>query len=175
MQDRLFLCDAVDHEMPGDDACLTSNQMNGCIAEHEAMIELMKRGHDVFQPRTDRGGIDFLVGIHPSIVVQVKSSSVFHNGAWLIGLSSKRSSERKQDESAAGCIRSCVDVLIVRVADVDGWWVIPRSALQATNAYGKQSIRLYMHPSGGRADNALLSSYRDRWDVFDYPDNFGVE
>jgi hypothetical protein len=172
MQEQLFNTPVV---AKNDDTCspsAVSHQVLGRIAELRAEVELLIRGHKVAHPGTDDDGVDLVVDY--GIAVQVKTTGASRDGKWHVNLNSMRSGERRTDESLKGCLRQHVDVLLVHAYPIDAWWCIPRSALSAVNAYSSSGLAVVEVAALARGNTGLLSSYRDRWDVFAYPDNFGI-
>jgi hypothetical protein len=169
MQDRLFDIPVVIESDGGCDQAPVSNQVMGRVAELRAEERLLLRGHKVALPGTDDDGVDMVVNYR--IAVQVKTTSYGpKTGTWQVGLDSMRASER----SRKGTLRDHVDVLLVHAHPIDAWWCLPRSALSAVNAYQAGGILLHEIAASTRGNAGLLSSYRDRWDIFEYPENFGL-
>jgi hypothetical protein len=169
MQDRLFDIPVVEDVDGSCGPSSVSHQVIGKVAELRAEENLWLRGHKVAHPGTDEDGVDLIVNYR--IAVQVKATSSSQRpGQWLVGLNSMRASER----SVKGTIRDHVDVLLVHAFPINAWWCIPRSALNATNGYQVSGLALHEVASSTRGNAQLLSSYRDRWDIFEYPDNFGL-
>lgn len=169
MQDRLFDIPVVTESDGACDQSPVSHQVMGKVAELRAEERLLLRGHKVAHPATDDDGVDMVVNYR--IAVQVKTtSSNPRSGVWHVGLESIRASER----SRKGTLRDHVDVLLVHAYAIDAWWCIPRSALSAVNAYQVSGLQLHEVAGSTRGNAALLSSYRDRWDIFEYPENFGL-
>jgi hypothetical protein len=173
MQEQLFNTISV---KKSDDACSpapVSHQVIGRVSELRAEVELLLRGHKVAHPGTDDDGVDLIVDY--GIAVQVKATGSSTGGKWSVNLNGLRFSERRAGESVKGCLREHVDVLIVHAHPISAWWVIPRSALDAVNAYSSSSLVVAEIAAAARGNTAFISHYRDRWDVFDYPDNFGIK
>jgi hypothetical protein len=169
MQDRLFEIPVVTESDDARGQLPVSHQVMGKVAELRAEERLWLRGHKVAHPGTDDDGVDLVVDYR--IAVQVKAtSSTPRAGVWNVSLNSMRASER----SVKGTLRDHVDVLLVHAYPIDAWWCIPRSALAAVRAYQVSGLSLHEVPSPGRGNASLLASYRDRWDIFQYPDNFGI-
>jgi hypothetical protein len=168
MTDRLFDIPA-DVEVP--DLSRRAPKSNpstvGAIAEQEAILELVKRGYPVAVPVVDDEGVDLIVNYRTT--VQVKSTSRRHprGGGYRVGLWSGRN-----DGKRVSGLRDHVDCLILRVPIEDAWLIVPRAALEAANAYRSDALSFHVHPSGNSGQASALATYRDRWDVFDFPENF---
>jgi hypothetical protein len=167
MNDRLFdTHDLVEcSDLARDDEAITSSAF-GAIAEQEAIVELVKRGHRVAVPVVDDHGVDLVVNYR--VAVQVKATTTrFESGHVHVSLFSGK----ENGEKVPG-LREHVDALIVRVPTEDAWFIFPRSVLEEVNAYRKTGMAFHLTAAGTRGISRVLASYRDRWDVFDYPENF---
>ncbi len=167
MNDRLFDIPAHVEDSPSARRVPKTNPSTlGAIAEQEAILQLVKRGYPVAVPVVDDEGVDLIVNYR--ITVQVKSTNRTEKGGrYRVGLWSGRN-----DGKRVSGLRDHVDCLVVRAPVEDAWLVIPRAALEATNAYRVDALSFHVHPNTSGTPAGALASYRDRWDVFDFPDNF---
>jgi hypothetical protein len=164
--DRLFDIPAAAEVSDLARASEITSSAFGAIAEQEAIVELVKRGHRVAVPVVDDDGVDLVVNYRTT--VQVKATTArLESGQVVVSIFSG-----KDNGAKVPGLREHVDALIVRVPADDAWFIFPRSILEEVNAYRKHSLAFHLSPSGTRGISRVLSTYRDRWDVFDFPENF---
>lgn len=167
MHERLFdiPADVEDSDLARDDVAITSSSF-GAIAEQEAIVELVKRGHRVAVPVVDDHGVDLVVNYRTPVQVKATTTRMGSGHVMVSLFSGKESGEKVPG------LRQHVDALIVRLPVEDAWFIFPRVVLEEVNAYRKTGLAFHLNPHGTRGISRMLASYRDRWDVFDYPENF---
>lgn len=128
----------------------------GAVAEHLAVVELLRRGHRVAIPVVDDDGVDLVVNY--SLRVQVKNATrlpiepkpgfVYEKFAWR--------SKRSWSEA---------DIFMLHGVDtgVSRWWIVPAEHLIGAGA----SLALYV--GGTRRMTSLQTAVRsceDAWGLF---------
>lgn len=126
----------------------------GAVAEHLAIVELLRREHSVAIPVVDDDGVDLVVNYQ--LRVQVKNCQrtkltpvpgyTYSRFAW---------SSRQLWEKA--------DVFLFHALD-DGrsrWWVVPAAVLAG------YSTTVSMYSGGKRHKVSRIAQYEDGWGLFD--------
>jgi hypothetical protein len=164
VSDRLFDLTSYAPAVEESEARLVPGTRTGCISEHLAIVELLKRGHKVAVPVVDDEGIDLVVDYRTT--VQVKSANnpqrSGQGNAWVFSLGGV-----KWKANGAKNYRRPLEaqVHMFHAVTADAWWIVPTQwLLEAGLGESTMGISLTLNP--GRSKYASLSrTCRDAWDL----------
>lgn len=134
-----------------------TKQASGQITEHEAIVKLLRLGHQVAVPVVDDDGVDMIVNYKH--LVQVKSQhtqSQASGTSWIFQYAGPRRREVR------------ADMFIFHAAPIDAWWVIPTAVLLEFGIGTRQTgLSLSTLPQRAYKHRHLSETYRDAWHLFD--------